>query len=915
MEKSLLDIVWIIMASGLVFIMQAGFAMVESGLTRSKNSINVAIKNLTDLGISVMVFWACGFALMFGSGISGLIGGTGFFFTPGSTWGAVFFLFQAMFCSTSATIVSGAVAERMKYGAYILSTVFLSLVIYPVFGHWVWAGGLTGTVDGWLGKFGFVDFAGSTVVHSLGGWVSLAAILVIGPRTGRFADDGKVRPINGSSIPMAVLGVILLWFGWIGFNGGSTLAMNGAVPGIIVRTVLAAAAGLVATLALGWPILKRPDVGLVLNGSLAGLVAITASCHAVSEAEAVLIGAAGGVFMFFSSLLMEKLRIDDAVGAIPVHLVAGIWGTLAVALFGDPAILGTGLGFWPQLGAQALGILVCGLWAFGLSWLVLFAGNRIRPLRVSAADEYDGLNVAEHGVTTEILDLYNVLEEQGRTGNLSLRAPEEPFTEAGQIARLYNRVMNRLEGSTIEKGAYLDILNSVSDGLFLVTPDRRIGPRYSAALAELFPGADPAGLELRPFLARFFPEERVSLFNDYLDLCFDGKKTPRALEKLNPFKETEVFLDDGSGGFSTRFYRFSLRRVMKEGRLDSLMVVVRDVTGEKMLAREVEETRERGREEIELLSKILPIEPAMLGDFLSSSRVRLDEINGLLSSSGGGSPLETLVEGIYRNSHALKGDSDLLGLEALASAAHELEEALAPLRGKPELTGEDFFGVALKFGALDTLFTGMELMVDRFHSLAEVSRSNRAAAGTGITLDRYLENLAVKLAEKYGKNVKLEVKSFAGEIPEGRTRSVSREILVQLIRNAVYHGIELPAVRTRNGKAPHGLLSLEKWMDGNRLFIRFRDDGAGIDPVRIRETLVFRGIMTREKADSVSDREICGMIFAPGFSTAGEPDRTAGQGVGMSLVRNLVLSLKGKIHLSTRKGMFSEFLIELPAGG
>jgi Amt family ammonium transporter len=364
----------------------------------------------------------------------------------------------------------------MRFSSYIISTMLLSALIYPLFGHWAWGGAFEGAASGWLAKRGFVDFAGSTVVHSMGGWVSLAILLIIGPRTGRFGDDGTVRTINGSSIPMAVLGVFLLWFGWIGFNGASTLAANDAVPGIILRTMLGGAAGMVVTLATGWFIAKKPEVGFVLNGSLAGLVAVTANCHAVNETQAVIIGGLGGLVMLGASALLVRLRIDDAVDAIPVHLAAGIWGTLAAGIFGNPELLGTGLSRPEQIGVQCAGILACGGLALGVALPFMLLLNKIHPIRVTMEHEVEGLNKAEHGVTTEIHDLFTVLDVQARTGDISLRAPEEPFTETGQIAGMYNSVLDKLQEGTVEKREYLNILENVSDGLFLLDASLRIGP-------------------------------------------------------------------------------------------------------------------------------------------------------------------------------------------------------------------------------------------------------------------------------------------------------------------------------------------------------------------------------------------------------------------------------------------------------
>jgi len=464
-----IDTLWLLACSWLVFLMQPGFMCLESGLTRSKNSINVAVKNLTDFGLSVASFWVLGYALMFGSSLAGWLGSNDFFVTiESSPKLAAFFLFQAMFCSTATTIVSGAVAERMSFRAYLSAAILVANLIYPLFGHWAWnrANYESEVLTGWLGQLGFVDFAGSTVVHSVGGWVALAALLVIGPRTGRFPTDGRPRKIHGSNLPLSVMGAMLLWIGWFGFNGGSALAFSDQVAGIIVHTLIAGAAGMIGALVIGWQQRKIPEVELLINGSLAGLVSITASCHAVTTPEAALIGAIGGAVMILTSSLLEHWRIDDAVDAVAVHGGGGIWGTLAVALFGHAELLGTGLSKGDQLLVQLLGILVAFIWAFGLTWLLLRITNRFFPLRVSVEAEQVGLNVSEHRAKTEIYDLFKVMDYQAQTQDLSLRVPVEPFTEVGLIAERYNQVMQALEEAVMKTEA---IVKTATDAILTFT--------------------------------------------------------------------------------------------------------------------------------------------------------------------------------------------------------------------------------------------------------------------------------------------------------------------------------------------------------------------------------------------------------------------------------------------------------------
>jgi ammonium transporter len=467
------DILWLLVCSGLVFLMQPGFMCLESGLTRAKNSINVAVKNFVDFGISASLFWAFGYALMFGATYRGWFGTTGFFVTiDGNASLAAFFLFQTMFCGTATTIVSGAVAERMRFQAYLLVACLTSGLIYPLFGHWAWGLSVPGLRQGWLGKLGFADFAGSTVVHSIGGWIALATLLIIGSRDGRFPKDGPPQKIHGSNLQLSVLGTMLLWMGWLGFNGGSTLHLNEQVARIVVHTVLAGVAGMMTALVIGWRKNDVPEVELLLNGSLAGLVSITASCNTISTFGAIAIGGIGGAVMIAIKALLIRLRIDDAVDAVPVHLGGGIWGTVALAIFASPEELHTGLNFGSQLSVQLLGIVVCGVWAFGLSYVLLRLLDRVFPLRVSPEDELMGLNVSEHKAKTEIYDLFKVMDAQAQTQDLSVRVPVEPFTEVGQIANRYNQVMDALEEAVVRTQA---IVTTANDAIVtFVPPDLKI---------------------------------------------------------------------------------------------------------------------------------------------------------------------------------------------------------------------------------------------------------------------------------------------------------------------------------------------------------------------------------------------------------------------------------------------------------
>ncbi|TGM17436.1 ammonium transporter [Leptospira meyeri] len=451
-QKSLLDILWVLVCSGLVLMMQGGFLVLESGLTRAKNSINVAIKNIADFGVATLLFYLFGFGIMFGSSFYGLLGTDLFLpnFPKDNAWPPTFFLFQLMFCGTASTIVSGAVAERLKFPSYLLATALISGIIYPIVGHWVWGGTFTETSKGWLEQLGFHDFAGSTQVHSVGGWVSLALLLVVGPRLGRFKDGEPSKAVTGSNLPLAMLGGIILWFGWMGFNGGSTLAFNGSVPIVILNTIIASGFSMMVALFLTWFVKGYPEAISPLNGSLAGLVSITASADCVDPAQAALIGMIAGALTIPAEKLLERWKIDDAVGAVPVHLVGGLWGTLAVGIFGDLERLGVTIGREDFLLIQVLGALVIGLFAFCVSYFIFKGINRIYHLRVDETEERMGLNISEHKATTELIDLFLSMDYQHKTGDLTLDVPVEPFTEVGQIAERYNLVLGKVRSTLKE---------------------------------------------------------------------------------------------------------------------------------------------------------------------------------------------------------------------------------------------------------------------------------------------------------------------------------------------------------------------------------------------------------------------------------------------------------------------------------
>lgn len=503
MDPQLASIVWMTLCAALVMLMQAGFCLLECGFCRAKSSINVAIKNLLDFCVASAAFLLFGFALMFGNSWHGLFG-TSFWAMSGqiTPWIWAFFLFQLVFCGTATTIISGAVAERIRFSGYLLISLIVSGLFYPVFGHWAWGGTLEGTGSGWLRSLGFIDFAGSSVVHSVGGWISLATAMVLGPRIGRFSKNAA--KMHGHNIPMAAIGAMMLWFGWFGFNGGSTLMVTDAIPRIVVNTNISAAFGSLSALAMSYWLERRPNVGHVINGCLAGLVAVTAGCHVVSPLSALCIGSVAGVICVLGSYLLEYLHIDDTVGAVPVHAFNGAWGTLAVALFGTTAAWGNGLTFWQQLGVQSLGIGVCFAWAFGGGFVVIGGLNLLMRLRVDRRAEICGLNKSEHGESTEIVELMTDMRQQRRQGAYHKRVRVEPYTEVGQIAAEYNRVLSCVvkemdareqAGAALQaaEAKYRSIYENAFEGIFQTTADGRY-LSANPALARMYGYSSPEEL-------------------------------------------------------------------------------------------------------------------------------------------------------------------------------------------------------------------------------------------------------------------------------------------------------------------------------------------------------------------------------------------------------------------------------------
>ena len=526
------DTIWVLIGAFLVFSMQPGFAMVETGFTRAKNAANIVMKNVMDMSLGSIVFWILGFGLMFGEDIGGFIGAPDFFVK--GDYGAAypsssFFIFQTMFCATAATIVSGAMAERTNFLVYCIYSVLISALVYPISGHWIWGGG-------WLAEMGFHDFAGSTAVHMVGGVAALIGAKMIGPRIGKYNEDGSVNAIPGHSIPLGALGVFLLWFGWFGFNGASTVCATGdealiSMGDIFITTNMAAAAGSTATMIYTWVRYGKPDVSMTLNGVLAGLVAITAGCDVVSPAGALIIGLLAGVLVVVAvEFFDQKLKIDDPVGAISVHGVCGAFGTIVTGLFAtkDGLFYGGGTSF---LMTQIIGVVTVAIYVAIAMSIIFGVLDKLFGLRVSEAEEIKGLDMEEHGLLSSYADFMPTVEEMPSvtTTYVAPAAVTAPSAASSNGEHKLSKVciitsQNRFEALK----AALDKL-----GITGMTVTKVLGYGIQKGQTEMYRGAEVA--------AHLLPKVKVELIVSAIPVA-DVVNTAKAVLYTGKYGDGKIFV-------------------------------------------------------------------------------------------------------------------------------------------------------------------------------------------------------------------------------------------------------------------------------------------------------------------------------------------------------------------------------------
>ncbi|MEM9005662.1 MAG: ammonium transporter [Cyanobacteria bacterium P01_F01_bin.86] len=895
MNHSLIDMLWVILSASLVFLMQAGFLCLEAGSTRSKNIINVVIKNISDVGLSVLCFWLFGYGLMFGDSYSGWLGIN--MLAPevgqGDVWTTVFFLFQAMFCNTAVTIVSGAVAERMRFRAYLAIAIFISGIIYPVFGHWAWSGLNVGESWGWLGQLGFVDFAGSTVVHSIGGWVSLAAVIVVGPRIGRFSRKRRRPLLVGYDLPLALLGTLLLWLGWFGFNGGSVLALTDQVPGIVANTMLAGSAGLATPILISILQQKQLQVDAVMNGSLAGLVAITANCHVVTSGSAIAIGAIGSLCMLLVQHWLERWHIDDVVGAIPVHLGAGIWGTLAVALFGDLALLGTGLNRVAQIGVQLMGIAVAGSWAFGLAFLVFASVNRYWPLRVRRRDEHVGLNVAEHGAVSDLVDLFTVMRRQERTGDLRLRAPVEQFTPVGQIAARYNRVISSLEQAVARTDA---IVATAIEAILTVSQQELLIRSANPAVRKIF-GLSEAQLEGQP-LGRLLKLSEVEADVNTNGHCKPSH--PIAAQDLDVSSQGLNRLLQKASADGTPYELVGCRRIggtfpveitvaaLKTRRENCYTLIVRDITLRKQ-AEEAIQTAEAKDLEARQLEKTL--------NELQQTQLQLVHTEKMSSLgqlvAGVAHEINNPINFIYGNlSYVEDYFRDFLDL-LNCYRAEAITETSSAIRRKIKAIDLDYLLADLP-KILQSMRGGAERITEIVRSLRDFSHLGGATLKR-VDIHQGLEStltiLDNRLKEKSEKPA-VQIMRDYDDLPvvecyPGQLNQVFMNLLTNAI-DALEEKWELEQTKSRDyiGKFVPKIGLRTRLVGGDRVHIHVSDNGIGI-------------------SETVKRR-----MLDPFFTTK---PVGKGTGLGMSISYQIIVERhQGKLTCISPLGQGTQFLIDIP---
>ena len=852
-----LDLVWLVVAAALVGLMQAGFLCLESGLTRAKDSINVAVKNTADFALTVALYWLFGFGLMFGPTAAGWVGAGDFAPELTEPWDAAFFVFQAVFCGAAATIVSGACAGRTRFPVYLAVSALLGAAVYPLFGHWAWGGALGGdaAAPGWLARMGFVDFAGSTVVHSVGGWAALATALAVGPRRGRFGPPGSSgaagRAPRPSNPALAHLGALLLLVGWFGFNAGSTLGVDAAVGPIAARTLLAACAGTIAAglaaalrdhlraLRSGRDGVWRVDAVELLNGMLGGLVAVTAGCAHLSAVGAAAVGLVAGPLVVFGSGLLVRWKIDDAVGAVPVHAFCGVWGTLAIPLLAPAAVVAdVGLSRPVWFAVQTAGVVACAALTSGAIYPALRLLRRFTPLRVSAAAEAQGLNFSEHGASTDLWELFDAMEPHRRGESLRPVAVE-PYSEAAPVATQYNRVLAAFGASQAR----------------VRTEAARVGAILAGA-TEPIVAADSAGriVEFNPAAERAFRRRRGAVLGRNLGILFAAGERRRLGRAFRAVLR--------GGGLSGEAVRVRAEAVRADGATypAEVSVSVADVTD----AGGTDAGREGNGH-----GPVLTLFVADVSARREAEERRRAQLAAETADRAKTQFLAHISHEIRTPLNALVGFADLL-LDGADEDPVERREHLRAIRRSGEhLTG--LIGDVLDLSRIEAGRAEVRRQRCEPHPVIAgvVSMLRMRAAQKGLELDF----------------------DWAGPVPEAVWTDTTRlrQIVVNLIGNAVKFtargSVRVTASLRMPGEIP---------------------EAGGSAPATLR-------IAVADTGPGVSADEL-EMIFEPFKQTEAGESTPGGSGLGLAISREFAVLLGGGLTAASLPGRGSTFTLEIDAG-
>lgn len=850
-----LDILWVLVSAALVLLMQAGFMCLESGLVRAKNSINVAIKNAFDLFVGIASYCAVGFSFMFGISCFGFVGGLRESLFPESPAEIAFLVFQSLFCGTAATIVSGAIAERARFWAYAVIVVFSTTIVFPIYGHWAWATGAGGGQGGWLAELGFVDFAGGTVVHSVGGWIALAALFVIGPRIDRFQPGGQPRKIQPSSLTLAFLGTLVLVFGWLGFNCGSTLSATPEIAPIALNTLLGATIGGLAAASLS--AMKdrhnRPEPTAIINGILGGLVAVTPGCASLGTWACICIAAiAGFTVNLVDHCLLVRGKIDDAVSAVAVHGYCGVIGTLAVGGLASSATLSElGLSRGQFLGIQAIGVATAFLWAFPSAWLFFRWVNRILPLRVSEADERMGLNIAEHGAKSTLLELTTQMKRVADRGDAqqAVHVDVEIGDDHCEIADAFNTMVDNLIEQTNTTEA---IVSGAAEAILAIHPSGEIV------------SINPAGIRLFDGTA----EELLGKSFQELVLLPQAGSSREQLRAICEQEPIEVSAKSLTG--RQLVVEVSGRVVQKAGG-ELIAVIVHDLSQRKHL-----EARLSHSSKLEAVGQLsagiaheinTPIQ--YIGENAKFLRRSFDQIERLL--------------GLVKH---LKSDSE--------ASREQIDDSVAALREAAESTDLEFLCSEMPL-AMEQSQQGAERVADIVRSMKTFSHPG-AIEQVPVNLNESIQS-TITVSRSEWKYVAELVTDFDDSLPEVTCLAGElNQVLLNMIVNAA-HAIEQKSDagdREMKGVAlgagnQLGTITISTQREDAWAIIKISDTGCGIP---------------QHDADK---------IFEPFFTTkpAGK-----GTGQGLAIAHSVVVDRhSGAIRCQSEVGQGTTFTLRIPIAG